>query len=275
MVDPVAFSLGSVDIYWYGFFVALAVALGLPWTLARAARVGLNARQAERVLWVAIAGGVVGARIGYVVQNLAYFGAHPAEIGALSTGGLSIHGALFGGFLAGVLAARWYRLEFWRLADASVPAILLGMILGRFGNFTNAELFGPPTDVPWKLFIPVASRPEGMSEIAFYHPTFLYDSMLNTLLLLILLRIDRKAALSSARPVEALMSEGGSKGSSVQPGRLTLWFVAGIALTRFLVEFWRLGEVTALGMTPAQLVSLALLAGAGWLLLRPASPSQV
>ncbi|MBI4032638.1 prolipoprotein diacylglyceryl transferase [Candidatus Berkelbacteria bacterium] len=252
MIDPVAFTVGSIDVRWYGIVIAGAVAIALPWAIERARRRGLNPAHTETVLWLAILGGLIGARAGYVIQNLGYFGTHPLDVVQLTTGGLSIHGMLVGGFIAAWIAARRYGVAFVPLADAAVPPMLLGMILGRLGNFANSELFGPPTNVSWKLFIPVNSRPEGMSEIAYYHPTFLYDSLLNTLVLVALLIYERRMHT---------------------PGRLTLWFLAGIALTRFIVEFWRLGDVLPIGLTLAQLVSLLLLAGAGLALLRRSSPT--
>ncbi|MBI4185702.1 prolipoprotein diacylglyceryl transferase [Candidatus Berkelbacteria bacterium] len=253
-IDPVAVSLGPVSIHWYGLIIASAILMALPWVVQRAERRGLDRSTVERVLWWAVIGGVLGARLVFVVQNLDYFGAHLGRILALVDGGLSIHGAILGGAVALRVTLGFDRQNFWRVMDAAVPGLLLGMILGRFGNLANAELFGPPTNQPWKLFIPEVARPPGLEAVAFYHPTFLYDALLNAALLAGLLWIERRWSLA--------------------PGRLTLFFLIGIAATRFTVEFWRLGSSVLVGLSLAQLVSvvIALVASLGLWLRRSMRP---
>ncbi|MBI4022680.1 prolipoprotein diacylglyceryl transferase [Candidatus Berkelbacteria bacterium] len=264
VVDPVAFPLGPLAVRWYGLFIALTIGIGLPWFLRRALARGIDGALAERAAWWGVVVGVVGARLLYVLQNLDVFGANPVLILAVQDGGLSIHGALLGGIVAVATVTRFQARTFWSIADAIVPPLLLGMILGRFGNFTNHELFGPPTDVAWKMFVPLQDRPVGSQEEAFYHPTFLYDAILNTVVLLILLTLERSVISAPGSPSRwrsRLLGDGGGV-----PGQLFLLFIAGISLTRFIVEFWRLGDTTALGLSPAQLVSLLLFASAGALL---------
>ncbi len=245
-ISPVALSLFGRNVHWYGILIALAILVGIPWFLKRAEARGVDRGRADTVAWWAVLGGIVGARLLYVVQNLDVFGASPFTVVAIQDGGLSIHGAILGGAVAAALACRILKVDFWKLADAAAPPILLGMIIGRFGNFTNHELFGPPTDVAWKMFVPFQDRPLGSQE-EFYHPTFLYDAILNSLLLLYLLWSEFKMALSER-----------SESNGPPSGSLFLAFIAGISLTRFLVEFWRLGETAALGLSSAQLVSLLL-----------------
>ncbi len=292
LIDPIAFSLGPIDVRWYGIIIAIGILIALEWTSRRAERRGLDRRLVERVSWWAVLGGIVGARLIYVAQNLDYFSAHLDRVGALTDGGLSIHGALIGGALAvwltikrsghsehpsrrsglgveesglvahvdpSTLLGMTPKERFFAFTDAAVPGLLLAMILGRFGNLANAELFGPPTGVPWKLFIPVDARPIGLEHVAFYHPTFLYDALLNTLVLIGLLWLERRWLRAPGYP-----RQGGVEGNA--PGRLTLWFFLGIAMTRFTVEFWRLGDTVALGLSLAQWVSL-LIAGSCVVLL--------
>jgi len=236
-VDPVALSLGPLHVRWYGLLIAGAILAGIPWLLVRAKQRGLHPQQADAVAWWSVLGGIVGARLVYVLQNLDVFSVQPWSVLAIQDGGLSIHGALVGGAIVAALAAHRYKIEFWKLSDAAAPPILAGMILGRLGNFFNAELFGPPTSVAWKMFVPVGSRPLELLESAFYHPTFLYDALLNGLVLVLLLKTQK---------------------TTIFAGELFLRLIAGIALTRFIVEFWRLGETAALGLSSAQLVSILL-----------------
>lgn len=229
-VDPIAMQLGSVEIHWYGIFIALSVGLGIPWTVRRFG--AATSAQLETVLWLSVLGGVVGARLGYVVQNLAEYAANPVSIVALSSGGLSIHGMLLGGIATAYGLSRLYRIHFLQLADAATPALLLGMVLGRFGNFTNGELIGTPTNVAWKMVISTATGSVGV------HPIFLYDALLNGLLLFLLLRTSH---LSAVR------------------GELFARFLVGISVTRFIVEFFRANDPPTTGaLSLAQGVSIGL-----------------
>ena len=108
-----------------------------------------------------------------------YYRQHPAQIVAIWQGGIAIHGAILGGMLAALIFSRLRQVSFWQLADLVAPSLILGQTIGRWGNFFNSEAFGRPTDVPWKLFIPEAQRPQGYANKAYYHPTFLYESLWN------------------------------------------------------------------------------------------------
>ncbi len=239
-VDPVAFRLGPVAVHWYGLFGMLALALGLPWTIARAKRAGLPAGTAESALIAATLMGLVGARLVYVLENLPYYSGHAAEILHVATGGLSVHGMLLGGFLGAAAACTVLGIDPWRLVDAAVPALLFGMVLGRFGNFTNAEILGYPTAVPWKMFVEPAARPVLYAGAAYFHPVFLYDAALNAAVLAGLLVLERRAVFRGER---------------------FFWFLAAVSVTRFVVEHWRINEPSTVGIvSPAQWTSLALAA---------------
>lgn len=239
VVSPVAFQIGGSAIRWYGLLAALGLALGFPWTLIRAARFGLKPQSTvEQVLWWAVAGGLIGARLLYVVQNGSLYGQHPLQILAVADGGLSIHGMLLGGLLTTAIVGRMLRIDFWRLADAGSPALLLGMILGRFGNFTNGELFGYPTALPWKMFVQPINRPAAYLGDVFFHPIFLYDALLNTTLLIVILRTEKSCRFA---------------------GEILWRFLLSISITRFIVEWWRINDPPSVGvLSTAQLVSITL-----------------
>jgi len=236
-VSSVAFTAGPLSVRWYGLLIAFSILLSLPWAVARARRAGLDPHRAEAAYWWGVVGGAVGARLVYVVQNLDYYGHQPAVILAIADGGLSIHGMILGGLVAGALAARALGLSFWLLADAAGPAMLAGMVLGRFGNFTNMELIGYPTSVPWKMFVPPPARPPLFTGAEFFHPVFLYDAILNCMLLALLLATERTVRF---------------------PGELIFRLLAGIAVTRFIVEFWRIGDRVLGPLSLAQLASVLI-----------------
>ncbi|GGI06286.1 prolipoprotein diacylglyceryl transferase [Egicoccus halophilus] len=185
------FELGPLDVRLYGVLIALGAYLGLRLTVARYQRLGGDADVAEKAALVALAGGFVGARIGYVIPRLDHFLANPQEILAIWQGGLTLFGGLFGGSLAGLLYARARSMDVAGFAHAIAPALPLAQAIGRWGNYFNQELYGRPTDLPWALEVEPAHRRPGFEQFETFHPTFLYESIWNALLVLVLLRIDR------------------------------------------------------------------------------------
>jgi len=186
---PIAFSftvpaeipfLGGLHlaIRWYGVLIASAMALGL-WLAAReAARRGERPDELLKASEFALVGALVGARLYYVVFNLDYYRSQPWwRTFAVWEGGLAIHGGLLGGILVGGLYVWSRALPFWTYLDIVTPALPLGQAIGRWGNFFNEEAFGGPTDLPWKLFISQLHRPPEYVDAQFFHPTFLYESL--------------------------------------------------------------------------------------------------
>ena len=86
-----------------------------------------------------------------------------------------------------ILFCRWRKVSFWDLLDVLVPSVILGQTIGRWGNFFNSEAFGVPTKLPWKLFIPYSSRPQIFADSEFFHPTFLYESLWNLAVFIVLI----------------------------------------------------------------------------------------
>lgn len=238
MIDPVATRLFGFEIRWYGLLVGSVILIGLPWAVKRAGQANLAPERAEAALWWSIIGGVVGARFVYVVQNYSFYHLEPSKIIQVFDGGLSIHGMILGGLVVGYLAARFFEVEFWKLADAAVPPMILGMVIGRFGNFANHELFGYPTNLAWRMFVPEQFRPPAYLDSQFFHPVFLYEALLNLLVLCLILKFQSSVKFS---------------------GELLLRFLAGISVTRFTVEFFRIGQAAEFGLTSAQLVSLVII----------------
>lgn len=244
-IDPVAFWLGPIGVRWYGLLLALSF---IPaWVVAQPERIrlGLSADDLVDATLLGIPLGLAGARLGFVVQNLDYFAGHPLDAFRTRTGGLSIHGVLAGVALAILVFSRWRRVSAAGLADLVAPSLLLAQAIGRWGNFFNREVVGYPTELPWGFYVPPALRPPGFEEAAFFHPAFFYESVLNALGVALLLwyrrRPDRRA------------------------GEVAALYLVVYSAIRFSVEFVRIGQPLALGLTLAQWVSMAmLLAGAAW-----------
>lgn len=239
-VDPVALQVGGFALRWYGLLITASLVPA--WALARAylAPRGVGSEQLATIAWATIPAGLAGARLAYVLQNTGSYLAHPLQALAVWEGGLSIHGAVAAGLLALAAAARKLGLPFLLLADGLMPSVLLAQGIGRWGNFFNYELFGYPTAVPWKMFVPPVYRPLGFEAAAYFHPTFLYESLWDLAGALALLALRRRPG---ARRGESLFA-----------------YLAIYSTGRFWVEFFRIGEPAALGLTLAQWVSLALVA---------------
>ena len=259
---PLVFQLGPIALRWYGLLIAIAVLLGLSLATRLGRARGIEPSLIADLLPLMVLGAVLGARLYYVLLEWRQYGGNWLDALAIWRGGIAIHGALLGGSLAAVLFCRWRRQPFWPLLDVLVPAVALGQAIGRWGNFFNSEAFGLPTDLPWKLFIPLAFRPSEFLDQAYFHPTFLYESIWNLGVCILLLLLFRAASRGS---IELL------------PGTLSCVYLLAYSSGRVWIEGLRTDPLCLLAAPPfcegglrmAQLVSLLLigLGGAGlwWL----------
>lgn len=182
-----AFTIGTLHVRWYGILISSAVLIGIQLSRFLAERRQVDPDlMSDLVLWL-IVSAIPSARLYYVLFQWRDYAAHPEEILQIWKGGIAIHGAILGGAVATLLFSRLKKVSFWQVADLVAPSLMLGQAIGRWGNFFNSEAFGSPTDLPWKLFIPLSSRPLGYETIAYYHPTFLYESLWNLMVLVLLL----------------------------------------------------------------------------------------
>jgi phosphatidylglycerol---prolipoprotein diacylglyceryl transferase len=244
--------LGPVSLRWYGVLIAGAVLIGMALSqrLAQMRQINPNL-VGDLVIWL-IVGAIPGARIYYVLFQWNYYSQHPEQILAIWRGGIAIHGAIIGGTLAAILFSRLKQCSFWRLADIVAPSLILGQAIGRWGNFFNSEAFGSPTNVPWKLFIPPEHRPSGYEAEAYYHPTFLYESLWNLMVFGLLM------ALFLRFP-------------KLKRGTIFLVYAIAYSLGRFWIEGLRTDSLMLGPLKMAQMVSLIgiVLGGMGlaWLYL--------
>ena len=135
---------------------------------------------------------IIFSRLYYIILDWGYYSNHISEILMLWKGGLTIHGAIFGGIFGGALKSVIdKRFSFMPYSDVTPWGVLVGQIIGRWGNFFNSEAFGLPTNLPWKLYIAPQFRPEGFEGFEYFHPTFLYESLWNIFVFLILFFVFR------------------------------------------------------------------------------------
>jgi phosphatidylglycerol---prolipoprotein diacylglyceryl transferase len=176
-------------LYYYGVILMSGALLGGWLAYKEAARRGHDPEIVWDLLIWLIVGGVIGARLWHVFTpspsliaqgiDTVYYLTHPLDLINLRRGGLGIPGAVIGGAAALFFFARKYKLNFVEWVDIAAPSLALGQAIGRWGNYFNQELYGAPTNLPWKIFIDPAHRLSDYTDKEYYHPLFLYESLWN------------------------------------------------------------------------------------------------
>lgn len=247
---PTGISIGPLFIHFYGVLIMLG-ALAATWlSTKRARQYGQNPDTAWDILPYALIGGIIGARIWHILTPPAsmvaigittqYYLTHPLDMLAIWQGGLGIPGAVIGGFIAVWLYARKHGMSVVTWADIIAPGLALAQAIGRWGNFVNQELYGAPTDLPWKLYIQPSARLAGYQNVEYYHPLFLYEFIWNLLNMTLLLWMSRRFA------------------DRLKPGDIFLTYLVVYPTGRFLLEFLRLDPSNVGGLNANQTLMLAI-----------------
>ncbi len=237
--------LGFFSFRWYGLLIASAVLIGVTLSQYLAQRRQVNPELiSDLAIWLVIAA-IPSARLYYVAFQWQEYAPHPDQIIAIWKGGIAIHGAILGGLVAALIFSRIQKVSFWQLADLVAPSLILGQAIGRWGNFFNSEAFGRPTDLPWKLFIPLDRRPPGYESYAYYHPTFLYESLWNLMVFTILITLFFRDLQGKPK---------------LKVGTLALVYMVAYSCGRFWIEGLRTDSLMLGPLRIAQVVSLVEIA---------------
>jgi len=199
---PQGIQIGPIMIRYYALII-LAGAMVAAWLATQEAkRRGKDPEMVWDMLPWLLIGGIIGARLWHVLtpssSNAAmglttqYYFQHPLEILKIWKGGLGIFGGIIGGAIALAIYCRANKQNFFEWTDIIAPGLLIAQAIGRWGNFVNQEVYGPPSDLPWAIYIDPAHRLPGFETVERYHPLFLYESLLTLLGGLLLLYIARK-----------------------------------------------------------------------------------
>lgn len=268
MIDPVivSFELFGIQfaIHWYGVIIAISVMVGA--FIAERQVLLRNGPENfvwDLLIWV-VPAGIVGARLWYVVNDMAggskYFIEDPARILRVQEGGLHIYGAV----LFGLLVAWWYarrrKFNFWMLLDAVAPTLLIAQAVGRIANFINQELYGPPTDLPWGVKIAAENRIPPWTDLSTYpvdttrfHPTFFYESLWNLVMAGLIMWLVRKY------------------GDKLKPGTAFYMWMVAAGVGRVWLEFFRPDQplIPGTALSYSRVIAFLLaLAGVFMLLIR-------
>ena len=183
---PSYFTVFGMDIYLYGVMIGLGFILGILFCARKSGRFGIKEDDVyDLVIWL-IPLSILGARLYYVAFRLEYYLAHPSELLAIWNGGLAIYGGIIMGVLVIFCVAKIKKIPMAAFLELVVFGLLIGQILGRWGNFFNREAFGAITDVFCRMGL---TSPEGTT--IYVHPTFLYESLWNFGILIFLLVYDK------------------------------------------------------------------------------------
>ena len=253
---PDGITIGPIKIYFYGIIIMLGVLAAVWIAIKEAERRNLDSEYVwDMVPWLLVLG-IVGARLWHVFtpsQSMGvgpeYYFSNPLQILNTRRGGLGIPGAVIGGLLALWLYTKRKGLKMMTWADIIVPGLALAQAIGRWGNFFNQELYGPPTNLPWGITIDEAHRLAGYEAFSKFHPMFLYESLWNLFNFFLLMLIGRKYE-------EKLVS-----------GDLLYIYLIIYPVGRFLLEFIRL-DASYIGSININQIIMACVAVFGaWMLI--------
>lgn len=195
--SSVAFSIFNYDVKFYGIMLFLGMLAGIftACIIAKKYYKNVDLDTLTDFFPILIIFSIISARIYYVLLSFDYYVNNPFEIFAIWHGGISIHGAILGGLITGIIYFKFIKkIPLLPYADVVSYGLAVGQSIGRWGNFFNQEAFGTPCDLPWKLYIEPAFRPFALMEFSYFHPAFLYEAIWDFLIFLILLFIVRKWA---------------------------------------------------------------------------------
>ncbi|MCC6300765.1 MAG: prolipoprotein diacylglyceryl transferase [Anaerolineales bacterium] len=263
-------------IHWYGIILMLGAVAGSWLATKTATRHGHNPEIVWDLLTYLLIGGIVGARLWHIftpmpsqlvvdpatgeLVNPYFVGGtvHILDILSVWEGGLGIPGAVIAGVIVLYFYARKRGLSFSEWADIAAPSIPLGQAIGRWGNFFNQELYGAPTNLPWAIRIDPKYRVPGYEQVEYYHPLFLYESILNLANMFFLLWLSRRYA------------------GRLKDGDIFLAYLVTYPLIRFSLEFLRLNASLVAGINVNQtfMAVVAVCAGAALYLRHRNDPAK-
>ena len=226
------FEVGPFALRYYGLCIAIGIIVATWLTGRELERKGLDGTLALDSLFFIVPLGFVGARAYHVITDYELYSGDPFPgVFEVWNGGLGIYGGVVGGFI-GLLIFAWIRgISPWSFADAVAPGLVLAQAIGRWGNYFNQELFGRPSDLPWAIRIAPENRPVGYTDATSFHPTFLYESIWDLIVCLILLWVARRFT------------------ERLKTGDILVLYVSLYSFGRFFVESLRIDPAFLIGGT--------------------------
>lgn len=240
-MNRVLLDLGFIQIYWYSITMFLGVLTGVLVAYMEVKRQKIDIKKFQDMAFYVIVFGFLGARLYYVLFNLDYYLNDVKEIFMVWHGGLAIHGGIIGAVSAMYLYCKKNKMSFIRMLDICAPALIIGQVIGRWGNFFNGEAHG---GMVMRSFLEGLYLPnfiiEGMKiDGVYYHPTFLYESVLNLICFIILMFL--------------------RKNKQIHLGVITGVYLIWYSIVRFFIESLRTDSLMLGSLRMAQVISIPIL----------------
>ena len=240
MNNPVAFEVFGFEVMWYGILIGFGVILALILAYFNAKKKGLDFDTLIDLFLVCFPCAIIGARAYYVIFEWSNYKDNLMDIFNIRQGGLAIHGGLIGAFLAAYVYTRIKKINFLAYADLVAPSIILAQAMGRWGNFMNSEAHGGVVSYDFISKFPKFIVDGMHINGRYYHPTFLYESIWDLLVCIILVAILYKV-------------KKGYEGIVISS------YMILYSLGRFFIEGLRTDSLMFMGLRVAQLISLGLI----------------
>jgi len=224
---------GSGGIRWYALIIMAGILLALWAGTKETKRLGENPDHLYNMVLWGLPAAIVGARLYYVLFSFSEYKDNLLSVFYIWEGGIAIYGGVLAVLLVAVLYCKKHALPLWKFLDVGAYGFLIGQCIGRWGNFVNAEAFGTKTDLPWRMLV------NGQT----VHPTFLYESLWNLALFLVLWFTRKKHGFA---------------------GRAAALYMIGYGVGRFLIEGLRTDSLWLGNLRISQMVSLVLVALGLW-----------
>ena len=240
-MNPILVDFGIFKIHWYSVMILLGAILGYIVITREALKYKISKNYIINYLFYLIIFCIIGARLYYCLFNLDFYSKNPSEIYKIWNGGLAIHGGLFFVLILTIFYTKKYKINTLRFLDIMAPGILLAQSIGRWGNFFNGEAHGGEVTLEFlnKLHLPQFII-NGMNiDGVYYHPTFLYESILCLIGFILVLLIRRKRYLKI--------------------GRLTEFYLIWYGIGRFFIESLRTDSLMFNNLKVAQVVSIGMI----------------
>lgn len=234
-MDPNAITIFGYGIKWYGICIAFGALLGVLAAKYSCKKKNIDYSTFIDLVIIALPVGLIGARLYYVIFSFSNYKNNLIDVFNIREGGLAIHGGIIFGLLTAFIFTRIKKMSFLKVADAAAPSVILAQAIGRWGNFFNQEAHGGPVSYDYIKHFPAFIQ-KGMDIGGiYYHPTFLYESLWNLCVFVVLILINKK---------------------NKQDGLTAFTYLGLYSMGRFIIEGLRTDSLMIGPFRVAQIISL-------------------
>lgn len=229
-MNPIAFNLFGIDVYWYGIIIIASIVLALFLCKKNDGKFGIKYEDILDLSIFLIPISIICARIYYIIFSPNKF-TSLSQILNFKDGGLAIYGGIIGGIIVAYIFCKKRGMQILDLLDYIVPFLALGQAIGRWANFINVEAYGTVTNMPWKMGI------VEFGIVKYVHPTFLYESIATFIIFLLLVKISKNRKFK---------------------GEITYLYIIMYSCIRTIIEALRIDSLMLYNVRISQILSIIL-----------------